>query len=112
MGSKSKEAREDQNAYWESKLKQRLSFLADKGVGSDKTAKDVTVRKIRARIRETEGRLRNIGDLEKKVEEMARIKAEKMAAPKEKKGKNKEETQQKTETSKRQQKKKKKKEQE
>ena len=110
MGSKSKEARLKQKTYWESKLTERLSFLADKGVGSDKTVKDTAVRKFRAKIRETEGRLRAIADGEKKVEEMASIKAEKTAGPKEKKLKEKQKTQQKEETSKRQQKKKKKKE--
>ena len=110
MGSKNKEARLEQKAYWESKLTQRLSFLADKGVEPDKTEKDAVVRKFRAKVKETKGRLKYIADNEKKVEEMARVKAEKKAAPKEKKVKETQETQEKKEASKRQQKKKKKKE--
>lgn len=110
MGSKSKEARLEQKVYWESKLTQRLSFLADKGVESDKTEKDAVVRKFRAKIRETEGRLKYIAKNQQKVEDMARVKAEKKAVPKEKKVKEKQGKQEQKETSKRQQKKMKKKE--
>ena len=105
MASKSKEARLEQKAYWENKLTQRLSVLTEKGFEAPKIAKDSAVRKIRGKIRESGARLKTIADLEKKNEEMARIKAEKMAAPqKEKK------TEKAPEMSKRQQKKTKKKE--
>ena len=108
MGSKEKAARLEQKVYWEEKLNQRLSLLTDKGAESEKIAKDTTVKKLRAKVRETDKRLRAIEGKEKKLEEMAKIKAEKLAAPKkEKKGKTPEE---KTGKSKRQQKKKKKKE--
>jgi hypothetical protein len=106
MASKSKEARLDQRAYWEQKLSDRLSILGSRGVDSSRVNKDVAVRKIRARLRETQNRLNSIESLEKKIEGMARLKAEKMAAPKEDKVKKKKETADPAETSKRQQKKK------
>jgi hypothetical protein len=110
MASKSKEVRIEQRKYWENKLDQRLEVLAEKGLKPQETAKDPAVKKIRAHLRETEARLRSITSLEAKVEEMARVKAEKAAAPKEKKGKKDKEKQEAQEVSKRQQKKKKKKE--
>ena len=80
MASKSKESRLEQKAYWENKLNQRLSVLTEKGFESPKIAKDPAVRKIRGKIRETGARIRVITELEEKNAEMARIKAEKMAA--------------------------------
>jgi hypothetical protein len=87
MASKSKTSRLEQKAYLEEKLDKRLSFLSEKGIEPGKISKDTGVKKIRAQMRETEGRLKVISDLELKVEEMARIKAEKMAAPKKEKEK-------------------------
>jgi hypothetical protein len=110
MGSKGKEARLEQERYWDEKLKERVSLLAEKGLDADGIAKDVTVRKLRAKIRETGSRLRAIQGKEEKAEEMARTKAEKLAAPKVKKSGKKKETEEKPAESKRQQKKKKKKE--
>lgn len=110
MASKEKATRLEQRVYWEEKLNQRLSLLADKGAESEKIAKDTTVKKLRAKVRETNKRLRVIEGKEKKLEEMAKIKAEKLATPKkEKKTKISEE---KPAESKRQKKKKKKKESE
>jgi hypothetical protein len=109
MTSKSLEARENQKEYWESKLNQRLSFLTEKGFETHKIAKDSIVRKFRAKIRETKSRLKTIASKEIKVAEMAKIKAEKMATPKQEKVKKKKEIEKTTEMSKRQQKKSKKK---
>lgn len=109
MVSKSFESRENQKEYWGNKLDQRLSFLTEKGFEPGKIAKDVTVRKLRAKMRETESRLKTIASREKKVKEMVRIKAEKAAAPKQEKGKKKKEVGKTTGKSKRQQKKSKKK---
>jgi hypothetical protein len=110
MASKSKAARVDQKAYWENKLDQRLSVLAEKGLESGRTAKDATVRKLRAKIRKTDARLKAITGLEKKAEEMIQNKAEKMTAPLKEQGKKKKQPEQGPAISKRQQKKKKKKE--
>jgi hypothetical protein len=110
MASKSKESREVQKEYWGNKLNQRLSLLAEKGFDPEKIAKDTTVRKIRAKIRKTKSRLNTIAGFEKKTEEMAKIKAQKQAVPKEEKGKKKKEVEKTPQVSKRQQKKKKKQE--
>jgi len=109
MASKSLESRENQKEYWGSKLNQRLSFLTEKGFESDKIARDSIVRKFRAKIRETESRLKTIAGKENKVAEMAKIKAEKMATPKQEKVKKKKGAAKTPEMSKRQQKKSKKK---
>ena len=108
MASKSKEAREGQKDYWENKLNQRLAVLADRGLQPQRIAKDATVRKIRAKIRTSNARLKAVVLLEKKVEELASIKSEKMAAPKKEKTKKQKELEKTPELSKRQQKKKKK----
>ncbi len=110
MASKEKTARLDQKRYWDEKLSQRLSILTDKGVGSEKIAKDTTVRKLRAKIRETGKRLHVIEGKENKSDEMAKVKAEKLAAPKIKKAEKKKMVEEQAAESKRQQKKKKKKE--
>jgi len=109
MPSKSKTARLEQKAYWEEKLAQRLSALAEKGFPPEKIARDTAVKQLRARIRETGARLRVISEREKKAEEMARARAEKTAAPKMKKTKKTAEADAGGNVSKRQQKKQKKK---
>ncbi|MBL7204861.1 MAG: hypothetical protein ISS63_11100 [Desulfobacteraceae bacterium] len=110
MASKEKAARLEQRVYWEEKLNQRLSLLADKGAESEKIAKDTTVKKLRAKVRETDKRLRVIEGKEKKLEEMAKIKTEKLATPKKEKGGKGKISEEKSADSKRQKKKKKKKE--
>jgi hypothetical protein len=110
MASKGKEQRLEQKQYWNEQLQQRLSLLAEKGLDGEAVSKDTTVRKLRAKMRETGERLRAIEGKEKKVEEMARIKAEKLAAPKKEKSSKKKVVEETAAESKRQQKKKKKKE--
>ncbi len=85
MPSKGKEERLEQKAYWEEKLSQRLAQLKEDGVEPGKAAKNTVVKQIRAKLRETNNRLEAIANLEKKVQEMAVAKAEKLAAPKEQK---------------------------
>ena len=108
MASKGKEERSEQKAYWEEKLSQRLAELKEQGVESATVTRDTTVRQLRAKLRETNKRLETIVNREKKVQDMAIAKAEKLATPKVKKTKKKEVTEE--SESKRQQKKKKKKE--
>ncbi|RLB43332.1 MAG: hypothetical protein DRH12_03230 [Deltaproteobacteria bacterium] len=111
MASKSKAARLNQISYWEGRLEERLKTLSEEGKDPQRVAKDPIVRKIRAKIRETQSRLNAIEAKEKKNEEMARRKAQKAAAPKKEKGKKKKSEEEKQALSKRQQKKLKKKEQ-
>ena len=87
MGLKRKEMPMRQKAYFEQKLQDRLSFLSGKGIKSPKSDKDTLVRKLQANIRAVNKRLKLIADNEKRTEEMAKIKAERAAAPqKEQKG--------------------------
>ena len=110
MGSKSKENRLDQKVFWETELNRRLEILAESGIESSAIVKDTAVKKLRAKLRKTDGRLRVISKAEEKVEEMAQLKAEKLAAPKPEKSNKKKDIEDATTDSKRQQKKKKKKE--
>lgn len=110
MSSKSKNVRQDQKAQWELKLTQRVSMLAEKGLQPETIGKDAGVRMLRAKLRETGFRLKAISELEKRTEELAKIKAEKANIPKEKKGKKEKDAEQAPAASKRQQKKQKKKE--
>ncbi|HDR15452.1 MAG TPA: hypothetical protein ENN79_08265 [Desulfobacteraceae bacterium] len=109
MGSKDKEVRLQQRALLEKQLDDRLAFVAAQGIKGKDAAKDSGLRMIRAKIRETDARLKTIEALEEKAEEMAARKAEKLAAPKVKKSKKKTQEED-TGPSKRQQKKQKKKE--
>ncbi|OQX66183.1 MAG: hypothetical protein B5M55_00785 [Desulfococcus sp. 4484_242] len=110
MASKEKATRLEQERYWGEQLKKRFTLLTGKGLDAGRISRDAAVRKLRARIRETGQRLRAIEEREQKAEEMARLKAEKLAAPKIKKSRKKKEMEEKPAESKRQQKKKKKKE--
>jgi len=83
MGSKHKQSRMEQKASFERKLEDRLSYLSNKGIESPKIGKDIIVKKLRADINAVNTRLKWIADNEKKTEELAKIKAEKTAAPRE-----------------------------
>ena len=80
MGLKRKEMQLRQKAYFEQKLKDRLSFLSGKGIEPPKVDKDPLIRKLKADIRAVNNRLRLIVENEKRTEEMAKIKAEKAAS--------------------------------
>ena len=81
MGVMRKQMLAQQRASFEQTLRERLSFLSGKGTPSSKVDKDTIVRKLKADIRAVDHRLRTIADNEKRTEEMARIKAERAAAP-------------------------------
>jgi len=81
MGLKRKQMLMRQKAYFEQKLKNRLSFLSGKGIEAPKADKDTLARKMQASIRAVNNRLRLIADDEKRTEEMAKIKAERAAPP-------------------------------
>ena len=108
MASKDKVARDTQKTYWEGELSHRLGVLNESGLEREKIVKDTSVRKIRAELRKIGARLAVIDKKNKKIEEMARIKAEKMSIPKEKKGTKSKGEEESAEESKRQQKLKKK----
>lgn len=86
MGLKRKEMLMRQTAYFEHHLQDRLSFLSGKGIESSGTGKDTLVRKLQANIKALNKRLRLIAANEKRTEEMARVKAERAAAPRKEEG--------------------------
>ncbi len=81
MGLKRMQMIMRQKAYFEQKLRDRLTFLSGKGIKSPKTDKDPLVKKMQADIRAVNKRLRAIADNDKRSEEIAKIKAERAAAP-------------------------------
>jgi hypothetical protein len=81
MESKRKPILMRQKAYFEQKMKDRLSLLSGKGIKPPQTDKDTLVRKFEATIRAMNRRLRRIDDDEKRTEEMAKIKAERATGP-------------------------------
>ncbi|MEK6653672.1 MAG: hypothetical protein AABY92_00780 [Thermodesulfobacteriota bacterium] len=83
MSSESKETRLKQKAEWEMKLQRRLALLAAKGVDEKKIARDVLVKELQAKIKESQRRLRAIAAVEKRTGELAAAKAERLAKPKE-----------------------------
>ncbi len=82
MGLKRKQVLQGQKARLEQMLKDRLVFLAGKGIDPRKAEKDTIVRKLQADVRAASNRLRIVAGHEKRTEELTRIKAEKAAAPK------------------------------
>ncbi len=72
-----------QKAEWEGKLKKRLALLGAKGLDEKKIARDVGVKELKAKIKESQVRLRAIDANEKRTAELATIKAERLAKPKE-----------------------------
>ncbi len=87
MGIKRKHMVSDQKAFLGQRLQNRLTYLSGKGIKSPEADKDTIVRKFKARIKAVDKALRLMADNEKRMEEMAKKKAERAAAPqKEKEG--------------------------
>jgi hypothetical protein len=83
MASQSRETRQKQLAEGELKLQKRRALLGEKGFDEKKIAHDVLVRELKSKIKESQVRLRAIGANEKQVADLAAIKAERLAKPKE-----------------------------
>ena len=83
MTAKGRETRLSQKAEWEKKLQKRLALLGEKGFDEKKIARDVGVKELKAKIQESQVRLRAIDANEKRTAELAAIKAERLAQPKE-----------------------------
>ncbi|RPI07288.1 MAG: hypothetical protein EHM64_00020, partial [Ignavibacteriae bacterium] len=81
MESKKKRMIIRQTAQFEHDLQERMSFLSGKGVESRRADRDPIVRKLKADVKASNNRLRLIVENEKRTEEMAKIKAERAAAP-------------------------------
>jgi hypothetical protein len=87
MASKLRNARETQRSYWVEKLARLREELKEQGLDEQQVEKDTAVRKLKAKITDTNVRLAAIAANEKKLEDMARIREEKKAAPQKEKGK-------------------------
>ena len=83
MASKSNETRLQQKAALEAKLQRHLALLAERGLDEKKIARDVLVKELKAKLKETALRLRAIDANVKRTAELAAIKAERLAKPKE-----------------------------
>jgi hypothetical protein len=81
MGLKRKQILIEQQAYFEHRLKERLSYLSGKGVKTPQADKDTLARKLQADIRAVKNRLRVIADNEKRAQEVAKLKQARAAAP-------------------------------
>lgn len=83
MRSESKETRLQQKAVLEEKLKKRQSLLAQRGVDEKNAARDVLVKRLKAGLNKTASRLSAIDTKEKRTADLAAIKSERLAKPKE-----------------------------
>jgi hypothetical protein len=90
MGSKEKSIQQAQKTQFEKQLAERLAYLKGQEWKPAQINKDTIVKNLRAKIRAIGERLRTIDKHAKKTEELARLKEEKLAAPKESKKKEKE----------------------
>lgn len=82
MGLKRKQIVMHQTATFERNLKDRMTRLTEKGIQGRQVDRDPLVKKLKADIKASNKRLNRIVEDEKRTEEMARIKAERAAAPK------------------------------
>jgi len=83
MASESKETRLKQKATLEAKLQKRLALLAEKGLDEKKIARDALLKELKAKLKETATRLRAIAANVQRTAELAAVKAERLAKPKE-----------------------------
>ena len=77
--SESRETRLKQKAEWEAKLQKREALLAAKGGDEKKIANDVQIRELKAKLKESNLRIRAIDATVKRTEELAAAKAERLA---------------------------------
>jgi hypothetical protein len=70
-----------QRASFEQTLRERRAFLSEKGIVPPKADKDTIVRKLKADIKAVNRRLKAVAANDKRTEEMAKVKAERAAAP-------------------------------
>lgn len=81
MGSKSKEVRIEQRRTLEKQLELRLQKLAKQGISEEKTLKDVLVKNLKAKIRETNIRIGAFDKHVSRTQELAQTKAQKLSEP-------------------------------
>ena len=82
MSLKKKQIIAHQKAAYEEQLQKRMAYLAGKGIEGKKAEKDTISRMLKADIKAMNGRMKFFIDNEKITEDMAKVKAERLAAPK------------------------------
>lgn len=82
MPSKSKDVRIEQRSVLEKKLDLRFQQLAQKGTAKEKAESDPLVKNLKAKIRETNSRIKAVEKIEKQNGDLAQAKIQKLAAPK------------------------------
>ncbi len=80
MPSESKQARETQKQSYQGAIETRRSLLAERGVDKARVSKDPHLKHLQAKLRKTTKRLAALAALEKKREEMALRKQQKLEA--------------------------------
>ena len=83
MTSLSRETRQKQLVEWEAKLHKRETLLVEKGFDAIKIEHDIGVKEFKSKIKESQVRLQAIDALEMRTVELAAIKADRLARPKE-----------------------------
>ncbi len=78
MSSKSRDVRIEQHRILEKKLDLRLQQLAQKGISKEKAQKDPLVKNLKAKIRETNIRIRAVDKFIQLNEGLAQAKAQKL----------------------------------
>jgi len=81
MSSKSKDVKIEQRRILEKKLDLRLQQLAQKGISKEKAQSDPLVKNLKAKIRETNIRIKAVDKVSKLNEELAQAKVQKLTAP-------------------------------
>jgi hypothetical protein len=84
MSSKSKDVRIEQRRILQEKLDMRLQQLAQKGISKEKAQGNPLVKNLKAKIRETNIRIKAADKIAKLNEELAIAKVQKLTAPKKK----------------------------
>ncbi len=86
MSSKSKDVRIEQRRMLEEKLDLRLQQLAQKGISKEKAQSNPLVKNLKAKIKETNARIKAVEKIEKLNEDLAQAKILKLTAPAKKEG--------------------------
>jgi len=85
MGSKQEATVVEQKAYFEAKLNERRSYLLEKGIAPQGIAKDTILKNLRATVKRMNSKVAALAKIKKRTEELAKIKADRLAAPKKQK---------------------------
>ena len=88
MASKSKNVRIGQLRIFEKKLNLRLQQLAQKGISKENAQNDPLVKSLKSKIRETNVRIAAFEKLVQRTQELAQVKAQKLAEYRQRKRRN------------------------